>query len=172
MPTVKPEDPASIYVDYKPNAVQAKCYSHNDLAIVANAVGTALHLEPGDRICLSYPLYSDLGHAIGIWAPYTYGAFVVLPSQFFDAEKHLEAIPVEHCNTLIASVDHADAMFKNPHFKALSFQKIKKALIVSSTPVPEELLKQFQTLNIAVSTLNTTEIVKGVNLKPLKKGKF
>jgi len=165
--TIQPEDAVAIYAHISDNKIQAKSYNHNDFSATANRVGEILGLEPGDRVCLSVPLQEELAHAIGIWSAFVHGAFVVIPSEFYEPEVHLKTIVDEFCNVLIVSPAYASDFLKNANLKKYNLSKLKKILVVSET-VPVELIQQLKDLHVNVATFNPKEKAKGVELSPFK----
>jgi len=141
--------------------VEARSYTHQDIAITANRVGELLSLELGDRICLSLPLHTELAHAIGIWSALTHGAFVVLPTEFYDSEVHLKTISEEYCNTWITTPSYLSDILKSPNLTKFPLSKLKKTLVVSEETVPIELLQPLKDLNIHTITMNPREKVQG-----------
>lgn len=156
--SLTPNDRIFIYTKLlEGNKVEAWSYTHNDFAITANRVGELLSLEVGDRVCLSLPLGTQLGHAIGLWSVFTHGAFVVLPTEVFNADEHLRSFVEESCNTLIASPEYLGELIKN----SKKLATLKKVLIVSETPVPSELIQKVKDLKVFVVTMNPREKCPG-----------
>eukprot|EP01118_Nematostelium_gracile_P018013 TRINITY_DN7854_c0_g1_i1.p1 TRINITY_DN7854_c0_g1~~TRINITY_DN7854_c0_g1_i1.p1 ORF type:complete len:377 (-),score=111.76 TRINITY_DN7854_c0_g1_i1:34-1164(-) len=164
---IKPEDTAAIYNEFENGQLKATSYSHDDFHNVAEAVANQFKLEIGDRTCLSLPLCSPLGHATGIWSSLIRGAFVVIPSDKYDPQKHLKTIPEEYCNAMIASPEYAKEFFTSDNVSKYNLNKLKKVLLVGQS-VDQQLVNHIRGLKFDVQTFNPKEKAKGQKVESVK----
>ena len=111
--------------------------------LVANADYTAegMSLTDQDRLCIPVPFYHCFGCVLGVLACVTRGATIVIPSEYFEPLKTLEAIQGARCTALhgvptmfIAELGHAD-------FESFDLSALRTCLM-SWSPLPIEVMPQ------------------------------
>ncbi|MCH8869437.1 MAG: AMP-binding protein [Chloroflexi bacterium] len=111
--------------------------------LVANADYTAegMSLTDQDRLCIPVPFYHCFGCVLGILACVTRGATIVIPSEYFEPLKTLEAIQRERCTALhgvptmfIAELGHSD-------FESFDLSSLRTGIMAGS-PCPIEVMRQ------------------------------
>ncbi|MCH9038761.1 MAG: AMP-binding protein [Chloroflexi bacterium] len=111
--------------------------------LVANADYTAegMSLTDQDRLCIPVPFYHCFGCVLGTLACVTRGATIVIPSEYFEPLKTLEAIQRERCTALhgvptmfIAELGHSD-------FESFDLSSLRTGIMAGS-PCPIEVMRQ------------------------------
>lgn len=111
--------------------------------IVANGAytGCAMELTEDDRLCIPVPFYHCFGCVLGNLTCVTHGAAMVVPSEYFDPLKTLQAIEREKCTALhgvptmfIAQLGHAD-------FEKFDLSSLRTGIMAGS-PCPIEVMRQ------------------------------
>ena len=97
----RPDDIASIlYTSGTTGTPRGAMLSHRGMLQNAAAVGGNLRLTPADRLCLAVPFHHCFGSVMGTLATLSFGAALVLPATWFDADATLDAVATERCTVL------------------------------------------------------------------------
>ena len=97
----RPDDTALIlYTSGTTGSPKGATLSHRAVLQNAAAVGGNLHLGSADRLCLPVPFHHCFGSVMGSLAALWFGASLVLPNDWFDAARTLDAIAAERCTVL------------------------------------------------------------------------
>ncbi len=108
---VESTDVASIlYTSGTTGSAKGAMLTHRGMLQNATAVGAAIKLRPGDRLCLPVPLHHCFGCVMGTLGALVYHATLVMPSERFDADSVLRAIASERCTVLygVPTMFHAE----------------------------------------------------------------
>ena len=111
--------------------------------IVANGAytGDAMELTEEDRLCIPVPFYHCFGCVLGNLTCVTHGSAIVVPSEYFDPLKTLQAVEQEKCTALhgvptmfIAQLGHSD-------FDKFDLTSLRTGIMAGS-PCPIEVMRQ------------------------------
>ncbi|EYE95809.1 acetyl-CoA synthetase-like protein [Aspergillus ruber CBS 135680] len=80
---------------------KAAMLTHVNLLNNAHFVGDAMKLTPEDVICCPPPLFHCFGLVLGFLASFTHGSSIVFPSDFFNAQRVVDAIVSEDATVLL-----------------------------------------------------------------------
>ncbi|MCH8108750.1 MAG: AMP-binding protein [Chloroflexi bacterium] len=115
--------------------------THYNLISNAYHIAQGMSLTDQDRLCVPVPFYHCFGCILGTLACVTRGSTVVIPAEYFDPLKTLEAVEQERCTALhgvptmfIAELGHSD--FSRFNLKTL------RTGIMAGSPCPIEVMRQ------------------------------
>ena len=111
--------------------------------IVANGVytGDAMELTEEDRLCIPVPFYHCFGCVLGNLACVTHGSTIVVPSEYFDPLKTLQAIEQEKCTALHGVPTMFIAQLGHPDFDKFDLSSLRTGIMAGS-PCPIEVMRQ------------------------------
>ena len=111
--------------------------------VIANMVYTAqgLHLTEQDRVCVPVPLYHCFGCCAGTLLCLITGAAMVLPSEYFDPLKTLEAVEKERCTVIHGVPTMFIAQLGHPDFEKFDLSSLRTGIMAGS-PCPVEVMRQ------------------------------
>ena len=111
--------------------------------IVANGAytGNAMELTEEDRLCIPVPFYHCFGCVLGNLACVTHGSTIVVPSEYFDPSKTLQAIEQEQCTALHGVPTMFIAQLGRPDFKKFDLSSLRTGIMAGS-PCPIEVMRQ------------------------------
>jgi fatty-acyl-CoA synthase len=140
--TLKPHDPINIqFTSGTTGAAKGATLTHRNILNNGRFVGDAIHLRPGERVCIPVPLYHCFGMVMGNLGCLTHGATMVYPAESFDALAVLNAVADERCSALygvptmfIAMLDHAD-------FSGYDLSSLRTGIMAGS-PCPIEVMRR------------------------------
>jgi fatty-acyl-CoA synthase len=111
--------------------------------IVTNAIhtGDAMELTETDRLCIPVPFYHCFGCVLGILACVTHGSAMIVPSEYFDPLKTLEAVERERCTALHGVPTMFIAQLGHPEFERFDLSSLRTGIMAGS-PCPIEIMRQ------------------------------
>ena len=114
--------------------------SHFNILNNAIFIAQNMKLTERDRICIPVPFYHCFGCVMGNLCSLATGAAMVVPSEYFDAQKTLEAIEKEKCTAVygvptmfIAELNHFD-------FERFNLSSLRTGMMAGA-PCPIELAR-------------------------------
>ncbi len=115
--------------------------SHHN--IISNMVytGQGLHLTEQDRLCIPVPLYHCFGCCAGSLLCSINGATMVLPSEYFDPLKTLQAVEKERCTVIHGVPTMFIAELGHPEFEKFDLSTLRTGIMAGS-PCPIEVMRQ------------------------------
>jgi fatty-acyl-CoA synthase len=137
-----PNDPVNMqYTSGTTGFPKGALLSHRNLLLNAYYSGACQQLTGDDRVCIPVPFYHCFGCVLGTLCCVVYGAAMVVPADYFEPGKTLDAI--ERCGAtslygvptmFIAQLEHASY----PRRKLTSL----RTGIMAGSPCPIELMKR------------------------------
>lgn len=115
--------------------------SHHNILNNAFFTAAAIHLAPGDRVCIPVPLYHCFGMVIGNLACMTQGATMVYPDAGFDPQRVLEAVAAERCTVLYGVPTMFIAELGHPDFDSYDLTSLRTGIMAGS-PCPIEVMRK------------------------------
>jgi len=115
--------------------------THHNILNNGFFVGETMKFTSEDRLCIPVPFYHCFGMVLSNLACVTHGATMVIPCEYFDAEKVLKAVEQEKCTALhgvptmfIAKLSHSD-------FEKFDLSTLRTG-IMAGAPCPVEVMKK------------------------------
>ena len=142
MARTHPDDIASIlYTSGTTGTPKGAMLSHRGMLQNAASVGGNLRLGPEDRLCLAVPFHHCFGSVMGTLATVSFGASLVLPATWFDADATLRAIAQERCTVLYGVPTMFIAELERQAAEPRDLSSLRTG-IISGAPVPPELAQR------------------------------
>ena len=115
--------------------------THSNL--VANGYYTAERLKftEEDRLCIPVPFYHCFGCVLGNLACVTHGSTMVIPSEYFDPLKTLQALQQEKCTALHGVPTMFIAQLGQEQFADFDLTSLRTGMMAGS-PCPIEVMRQ------------------------------
>ena len=138
----RPDDTASIlYTSGTTGSPKGAMLSHRGMLQNAAAVGGNLRLGSSDRLCLPVPFHHCFGSVMGTLAALTYGAALVIPNDWFDAARTLDAIASERCTIVYGVPTMFSAELEANTTSPRDLSSLRSG-IISGAPVSAELAQR------------------------------
>ncbi len=135
----RPDDTASIlYTSGTTGSPKGAMLSHRGMLQNAAAVGGNLRLTSADRLCLPVPFHHCFGSVMGTLAALWFGAALVIPNDWFDAGRTLDAVAAERCTILYGVPTMFTAELEANRSSARDLASLRSG-IISGAPVSGEL---------------------------------
>jgi fatty-acyl-CoA synthase len=115
--------------------------THYNIVANANYFGDGLRLTEHDRLAIQFPFYHCGGCVIGTLCCVTKGATMVIPGEYFDPLKSLEAVEKERCTALTGVPTMFIAELAHPDFEKFDLSSLRTGLMAGS-PCPIEVMRQ------------------------------
>jgi len=128
---VKASDPVATFMS--PEGTEATVHTQQNFANTAYFVGEKLELGISDRVCSLLPFSHPLGQSVGIWSSLLHGAFLVIPSNKFDAQLALDAITQEKCTVLVGTPESIHGVLSQPKSRKHDLSTVKQVVFVNMT---------------------------------------
>src|SRR4051794_24289259 len=111
------DDPINIqYASATTGLPKGATLTHHNILNNGFFVGEALGYSEHDRVCIPVPFYHCFGMVLGNLACTTHGACMVIPSEYFQPPKVLEAVQAERCTSLYGVPTMFRALLEDPAF--------------------------------------------------------
>jgi fatty-acyl-CoA synthase len=115
--------------------------THVNLVNNAYYTGECMRLTRRDRLCVPVPFYHCFGCVLGTLAAICRGATMVVPAEYFDAEKTLAAVAAERCTALHGVPTMFIAALAHPRFDTFDLGALRTG-IMAGAPCPVEVMQQ------------------------------
>jgi fatty-acyl-CoA synthase len=115
--------------------------SHRNLLLNAYYIGECQRLTELDRICIPVPFYHCFGSVLGTIGAAVRGAAMIVPNDYFDAGKTLDAIESERCTSIYGVPTMFIAELEHPRFAQRNLSSLRTGIMAGS-PCPIELMKK------------------------------
>ena len=127
--------------------------------IVANGyyTGEGMRFTEEDRLCIPVPFYHCFGCVLGNLACVTHGSTMVIPSEYFDPLKTLEAVQKEKCTALHGVPTMFIAQLGHDRFSEFDLGALRTGMMAGS-PCPIEVMRQ------VVNQMGASQITIGYGL--------
>ena len=103
-------------------------------------IGRHQNFEPGDRICLTVPLFHCFGCVLGVLAAVNHGATLVI-LESFDPVAAMSAIEHERCTALYGVPTMFIAILDHPLFGKFRFDSLRTGIMAGS-PCPVAVMRR------------------------------
>ncbi|QJB56394.1 AMP-binding protein [Pseudodesulfovibrio sp. zrk46] len=103
-------------------------------------IGKNQNFQPGDRLCLTVPLFHCFGCVLGVLACINHGVTMVIMEDFVPLEV-MNAIDVENCTAVYGVPTMYIAMLDHPMFPRFDFSTLRTGIMAGS-PCPVEVMKR------------------------------
>jgi fatty-acyl-CoA synthase len=117
--------------------------THRNLLLNAFYIGDCQRLSEVDRVCIPVPFYHCFGCVLGTLGAAVRGAAMVIPYEYFEPAKTLEAIEAERATSLygvptmfISQLDHPTKPARERNLKSL------RTGIMAGSPCPIEIMQR------------------------------
>jgi len=143
-PVTEDDDALLMYTSGTTGKPKGVVLSHKSVAAGGEFTSQAHHLNPGDRVMCSLPLYHINGQIVTAVAPLVHGGSVVMPHRF-SVTNYWETVAAQRCTwinvvpTIIAYLLNAP----DPRARGLDVSAIKFCRSASA-PLPPELHRAFE----------------------------
>ncbi|MCE9589426.1 MAG: AMP-binding protein [Planctomycetes bacterium] len=143
--TLSPTDPINIqYTSGTTGFPKGAMLSHRNLLLNGYYVGASQRLGPRDRVCIPVPFYHCFGCVLGTICTVVHGAAMVIPHEYFDACKTLDAVERERCTALYGVPTMFIAQMEHPSYAGRDLTSLRTGIMAGS-PCPIELMKKVTT---------------------------
>jgi fatty-acyl-CoA synthase len=140
--TLSNEDPINIqYTSGTTGFPKGAMLSHRNLVLNAYYVGDCQRFTENDRICVPVPFYHCFGCVLGVLAAAAYGAALVTPAEYFNAEATLAAIEREKATALYGVPTMFIAQLESAEFAKRDLSSLRTGIMAGS-PCPIEVMKR------------------------------
>ena len=115
--------------------------THYNLVANAYYTGEGMKLTEEDRLCVPVPFYHCFGCVLGNLACVTHGSTIVVPSEYFEPLKTLEAVQQEKCTALHGVPTMFIAQLGQDRFSEFDLSSLRTGMMAGS-PCPIEVMRQ------------------------------
>ncbi len=115
--------------------------THHNLIANAWYVGQAMEMTGADRLCIPVPFYHCFGCVMGSLTCVTHGATMVIPSEYFDPLRTLQAIQAERCTAVHGVPTMFIAQLGHPEFDQFDLGSLRTGIMAGS-PCPIEVMRE------------------------------
>jgi len=139
---LSPGDPINIqYTSGTTGFPKGAMLTHRNLLLNAYYVGDCQRFSETDRICVPVPFYHCFGCVLGILCAATYGAAMIVPAEYFDAEATLDAVQAERATALYGVPTMFIAQLEHPSFDEQDLGSLRTGVMAGS-PCPIEVMNR------------------------------
>ncbi len=137
-----PNDPINIqYTSGTTGNPKGAMLTHDNIVTNARHTGDAMGLTETDRLCIPVPFYHCFGCVLGTLACVTHGSAMIVPSEYFDPLKTLQAVERERCTALHGVPTMFIAQLGHPEFDTFDLSSLRTGIMAGS-PCPIEIMRQ------------------------------
>ena len=137
-----PDDPINIqYTSGTTGNPKGAMLTHDNIVTNALHTGDAMELTEADRLCIPVPFYHCFGCVLGVLACVTHGSAMIIPSEYFDPLKTLQAVEQERCTALHGVPTMFIAQLSHPEFETFDLSSLRTGIMAGS-PCPIEIMRQ------------------------------
>ncbi len=115
--------------------------THYNLVANGYYTGEGMKLTEEDRLCVPVPFYHCFGCVLGNLACVTHGATIVIPSEYFEPLKTLQAVEREKCTALHGVPTMFIAQLGHERFAEFDLASLRTGMMAGS-PCPIEVMRQ------------------------------
>ena len=115
--------------------------THRNLLLNAFHIGACQQITESDRICVPVPFYHCFGCVLGVLCCGVYGAAMVVPAEYFNAEATLAAIERERATAVYGVPTMFIAQLEHPTFRNRDLSSLRTGIMAGS-PCPIEVMKR------------------------------
>ncbi|MBN1163740.1 MAG: AMP-binding protein [Candidatus Krumholzibacteriota bacterium] len=115
------------------------CLTHHNILNNGYHVGETMRFTHKDRLCIPVPFYHCFGMVLSNLACVTHGATMVIPGEYFEPDKVLEAVEKERCTALHGVPTMFIAELALPNFQDYDLGTLRTG-IMAEAPCPLEVL--------------------------------
>jgi fatty-acyl-CoA synthase len=141
---IRPDDAVNIqYTSGTTGFPKGATLTHRNLLLNAFYIGDCQRLTEQDRICIPVPFYHCFGCVLGTLGAAVRGAAMVIPFEYFEPAKTLDAIEAERATSLygvptmfISQLDHPTKPARERNLKSL------RTGIMAGSPCPIEIMQR------------------------------
>ena len=131
--------------------------THYNLVANGYYTGEGMLFTEQDRLCIPVPFYHCFGCVLGNLACITHGSTMVIPSEYFEPLKTLEAVQQEKCTALHGVPTMFIAQLGHDRFPEFDLSTLRTGMMAGS-PCPIEVMRQ------VVDQMGASEITIGYGL--------
>jgi len=128
--------------------------THYNLVANGYYTGEGMKFTEEDRLCIPVPFYHCFGCVLGNLACVTHGSTMVIPSEYFEPLKSLEAVQQERCTALHGVPTMFIAQLGQDRFSEFDLSSLRTGMMAGS-PCPIEVMRQ------VVDQMGASEITIG-----------
>ena len=128
--------------------------THYNLVANGYYTGEGMKFTGEDRLCIPVPFYHCFGCVLGNLACVTHGSTMVIPSEYFEPLKVLEAVQQEKCTALHGVPTMFIAQLGQDRFSDFDLSSLRTGMMAGS-PCPIEVMRQ------VVDQMGASEITIG-----------
>ncbi|AMK09710.1 MAG: AMP-binding protein [Pseudodesulfovibrio sp.] len=114
--------------------------THYNIANNGYWIGANQKFVPGDRLCLTVPLFHCFGCVLGVMAAVNHGVTMVILEDFVPLDV-MAAIDQERCTAVYGVPTMYIAMLDHPLFKRFDYSSLRTGIMAGS-PCPVEVMKR------------------------------
>ena len=115
-------------------------------------IGKNQGFVPGDRLCLTVPLFHCFGCVLGVMACVNHGVTMVILEDFAALDV-MNAIDVEKCTAVYGVPTMYIAMLEHPMFSRFDFSSLRKGIMAGSTCPVTAMKKVMDVMNMRDITI-------------------
>ncbi len=115
--------------------------SHHNLLNNAWFSAQRMHFSEYDRLCTPVPFYHCFGMVLANLLSLSVGACIVLPGEYFDPLKALQAVQEESCTAIYGVPTMFVAELEHPRFNEFDLTSLRTG-IMGGAPCPPELVQR------------------------------
>jgi fatty-acyl-CoA synthase len=115
--------------------------THYNLVANGYYTGEGMKFTGEDRLCIPVPFYHCFGCVLGNLACVTHGSTMVIPSEYFEPLKVLEAVQQEKCTALHGVPTMFIAQLGQDQFSDFDLSSLRTGMMAGS-PCPIEVMRQ------------------------------
>lgn len=135
-------DPINIqYTSGTTGFPKAAMLTHRNILLNAYYVTGCQNITDQDRMCIPVPYYHCFGLVMGTLGAVTRGAAMIIPAEYFDPEKTLQAVSTERATTLYGVPTMFVAMLDHPDFAKYDLSSLRSGIMAGS-PCPIEVMRK------------------------------